>query len=635
MKRILPLLLFLFLGICAGAQKMSSSEKKAREMYMEARFLFDTKDKIRKIKEAIELDNKFIEAYWTLSDSYKEIKDEANYIYYLEKAERIIRTNKNLQRFLEKTLYRLGKAYLNTGQYEKAKKCFEEYPEKNKEWIKKCDTAIEIKKNPVPFKPVNLSNVNTQFDDYWPSITADGQNISTTVNVATNNNGIMVAQEDIYFSRLGADGQWGKSRPIGPPTNTDQNEGAQNFSVDGRYIFFVACNRSSGLGGCDIYYSIKKGDTWSEPKNPGSPLNSRHQETTPSFSPTGEELFFASNRPGSVGDLDIWVSQVTINDDATLSFGTPRNLGAPINTTSNEISPFIHVDNQTLYFSSEGHLGLGNNDVFYSKRDDNNKWSEPKNIGYPINTHRDEIGFSVNAQGKKAYLSSDGIQNNGRGKDIYEVDLPEHSRPKEMEFFKGKVIDAKTKKPLQARIEVFQLDDNKTVFQSISDEETGEFQAFLPTDKEYGYNINKKGYMFFSGSFVEKDSLTVAKNVDLSTIAVGEKIILHNIFFDFDKATLKPKSIAELERVAKFLKQNPKVSIELGGHTDAKGSAEYNQPLSENRAKAAVDYLVKLGIDADRMTYKGYGKSKPIATNETDAGRALNRRTEIIVTKIK
>ncbi len=631
MKKILPLLLFLFMGVYAGAQKMSSSEKKAREVYQEARFLSNPKDRIRKIKEAIELDNKFIEAYWLLSDSYKEINDEVNYVYYLEKVAR-----PNL-RLYDKTTYRLGCAYLNTGQYEKAKECFEQTPGKYKNWIQKCNDAIEIKKNPVPFTPINLTNVNTEYDDYWPSITADGQNISTTVQLGLTGNGqiIAVVQEDIYHSKLGEDGQWGKSRPIGPPTNTDRNEGAQNFSVDGRYMFFVACDRSTGLGSCDIYYSIKKGDNWSTPINPGSPLNTMYKETTPSFSPTGEELFFASSRPGGMGELDIWVSQVTINDDGYLKFGTPKNLGLPINTVSDEISPFIHVDNQTLYFSSNGHPGLGNCDIFYSKRDDKNKWSTPQNIGYPINTHRDEIGFSVNAQGKKAYLSSNGIQNNGRGKDIYEIELPESSRPREMEFFNGKVIDAKTKKPLQARIEVFQLADNKTVFQSVSDEVTGEFQAFLPIDKEYGYNISKKGYMFFSGSFVEKDSLRIAKNIDLSTIAVGEKIILHNIFFDFDKAILKPESIAELKRVAKFLKQNPKLYIELGGHTDARGSVEYNQPLSEDRAKAAVNYLVKAGIDEDRMTYKGYGKSKPIATNETDAGRALNRRTEIIVTKIK
>ncbi len=629
MKKLLGwLLLFLFVGIVAEAQKLSSKEKKARDVYSEARWVSDPRERIKRLKEAVELDNQYIEAYWLMSSSYKEMGDDASTIYYLEKIAR------PEVKYFDKTVFRLGKEYYAIGEYEKAKAAFQKAEGKYPAWEKKCDVALDLKRHPIDFKPVNLTNVNTEFDDYWPSITADGKNILTTVYLGISEGKVSgQIQEDIYLSKLDKNGKWGKSVPIEPPLNTDQNEGAQNFSVDGRYMFFVACNRPSGLGDCDIYYSIKKGDRWSNPINPGTPLNTIFQETTPSFSAAGNELFFASSRPGGQGGDDIWVSKVKILDNGYLEFGVPENLPAEVNTAEAEISPFIHVDNHTLYFSSKGHPGMGGFDIFYSKRDDKGKWSIAKNLGYPINTHRDEIGFCVNAQGDKAYLSSNGIQKNSRGKDIYEIVLPEDLRPKKMDFFDGKVVDPETKKPLQARVEVFQLADNQIVFQSISDEETGEFTAYLPTDKEYGYNVSKKNYMFYSGELLQQDSLKTPKVINLHTIAVGEKVILKNVFFDFDKSTLKPESKGELQRVADFLTKNPKVSVELGGHTDAKGSGEYNQKLSESRAKVVVDYLISLGIDADRMSYKGYGKDRPIADNNTDVGRALNRRTEIIITK--
>jgi outer membrane protein OmpA-like peptidoglycan-associated protein len=431
-------------------------------------------------------------------------------------------------------------------------------------------------------------------------------------------------------------GEWSKSESLGAPTNTAQNEGAQSFSVDGRYMFFVACDRSTSHGGCDIYYSIRKGTQWSLAINPGRPLNSQYWESTPSFSPAGDEIYFSSNRPGGKGNQEIWVSKVTIMENGRLAFSTPTNLGAPVNTTEDEFSPFIHADNKTLYFSSTGHLGLGGYDIYYARKNPDRTFMTPRNIGYPINTHRDEQGFCVNAQGDKAYLSSNGIINNGRGKDIYEISLPEALRPERMDFFDGRVYDSKTKRAIQAHIEVFKLKEDESVFQSVSDEITGDFQAYLPVSEEYGYNIHKKDYMFMSGKLEQRDSLhKKRKIINLSEIAIGEKVTLNNIFFDFDKASLQQNSYAELKRVAQFLKRNPKVSIELAGHTDIIGSRAYNLQLSKERAKAVYDYMIKIGVPTRRLSFKGYGPDKPIASNDTESGRALNRRTEVVITKMK
>ena len=405
------------------------------------------------------------------------------------------------------------------------------------------------------------------------------------------------------------------------------------FSFDGRYMFFVACDRKAGMGGCDIYYTTKNGDTWSTPINPGEPLNSKFWESSPSLSAAGDELFFASNRPGGQGNKDIWKCKVKMAEDGTLQFSNPVNLGSNINTSDDEFSPFIHADNKTLYFSSTGHQGLGGYDIYLSRRTKNGTWGPAVNLGYPLNTNKDEMGFVVNAIGDNAYFSSDGIENNGRGKDIYEVSLYKGARPEPVKAFKGKVIDADTEKGIQAHVELYRLEDNVVVSESVSDSKTGEFMSCLPADKEYGFNVNKKGYLFPSGYFGKNDSMEikVSKKIKLPKIEAGRTFILKNVFFDFDLYDLKKESRAELDRLYDFLVENYNIKLELGGHTDIRGSYDYNITLSNNRAKAVYDYLVNKGINPDRLTYKGYGPDRPIAPNDTEEGMALNRRTEATV----
>lgn len=624
----LGIILLCILFPLIGHTQQSAKEKRAREMYSEARNTFDPMKKISILRKALLEDKEFVEAYWLLSATFKDVGDEVNTIYYLDKAARPD------YRLYPETILRLGKAYFSFGQYENALKTFVIFDQRYQDWLKRCQYAIELKRNPIPYNPINLDAINTDFDDYWPSITADEQNISTTVKVGQREGQFSyMAQEDIYHSQK-INGKWTESFPVGAPLNTPGNEGAQSFSVDGRYMFFVACDRRSGIGGCDIYYSIRKGDQWGPPINAGKPLNSFEWDNNPSFTSSGDELFFSSKRPGGKGKMDIWSCKVAILEDGRLQFSEPKNLGDSINTPDEEYSPFIHPDNKTLYFSSDGHYGLGGLDIFYAKRKPDGTWSKPTNLGYPLNTHRNEIGFVVNASGEKGYFSSNGILRNGRGADIYEIELPLNLRPERMEYFKGKVYDAATKRAIQAQIEVFKLENNELVFQSVSDEKTGEFTACLPVKNKYGYFISKKGYMFYSGDVSKIDSMhVIALQVALDEIAVGEKVILNNVFFDFDKDDLKPESVAELERLIRFLKVNSTVSIELGGHTDNKGSREYNLVLSNNRAKAVADYLIKRGVSDKRISYQGYGFDRPIADNATDQGRAQNRRTEVIITK--
>ena len=362
----------------------------------------------------------------------------------------------------------------------------------------------------------------------------------------------------------------------------------------------------------------------------GIRVNSSAWDSQPSISSDGKTLYFASSRSGGKGNMDIWKS--TRDDNGIWT--APVNLGDSINTGRDEQSPFIHPDGKTLYFCSSGHPGMGSYDIFYSRMDDNGNWSTATNIGYPINSSDADGFLFVNAIGNKAYFSSEKFGGKG-GLDIYSFDLYEAARPTAVTYMKGTVYDSKTKKRLQAKFELVDLSNSKTVAQSESDPLTGEFLVSLPSDRNYALNVSRDGYLFYSENFELKGDHSqlkpFMKDVYLQPIEAGSIVILKNIFFDFDKFDLKPESLIELNRLLDLLKKNPALKIEIGGHTDNKGTAEYNQKLSESRSRSVFDFLVNKGIDKSRLSYKGYGLTKPIDTNDTDEGRANNRRTEFKV----
>jgi outer membrane protein OmpA-like peptidoglycan-associated protein len=390
-------------------------------------------------------------------------------------------------------------------------------------------------------------------------------------------------------------------------------------------LFFTGCNRPDGLGRCDIYISQKKGDEWGKPFDLSPPINTSGWESQPSISADGRTLYFVSNRQGGYGGYDIWKSTLTPK-----GWGQPENLGPNINTAFNEQSPFIHADNNTLYFCSNGWPGMGNQDLFVTRLGDDGKWGKPENLGYPINTHGDETALTLTADGATAYFASNNLKGLG-GFDIYTFEMPVKLRPNIVTYVKGTVSDAKTKQPLESAVEILDLQNTQPVYQDYSSADKGDFLATLTAGKNYGLNISKSGYLFYSENFSlvgYQSSSPFNIHVLLEPIEIGNKVILKNIFFDTNKFDIKPESTSELQKLVDFLLFNPTLRIEISGHTDNVGNDALNQTLSENRAKAVYDYLIANKLDAARLVFKGYGKSQPIAPNDTDDNRSKNRRTE-------
>ncbi len=611
--------------------KLSSKNKKALGLYEDALVSYNRRldaEACEQFRKALEEDEKFLEARVTLADI---LTDLGRYEEAEMNFEKLISQDANFypKAYLRAAICQLaqskyGKARLNLEKFITLPKMMPDQKAKAEVMLSKAIFGEETIKHPVPYNPINLGeNVNTIHFEYFPSITTDGKTLIFTRNTRDNRGH---HQEDFYASQKQGSG-WGLAMNVGPPLNTDGNEGAQCISPDGQWIFFTACNRVGGEGSCDIHISRKNKNGWSEPKNPGAPLNSAKWESQPGFSVDGKTLYFASNRAGGKGRMDIWYS---VFDNKT-GWGEPKNL-EQVNTSGDEQSPFIHPDDQTFYFSSDGLPGMGKQDLFYCRKKPDGTWGSPVNIGYPINTENDEQSLIVNANGDTAFISTD--KKGGFGAlDIYSFALYPEARPQTVTYFKGKITDKETKLPLEATFELVDLATGEIKARSASTPGNGEFLVGLPINRNYGLNVSKDGYLFYSETFELKGSTSAAKpvlkNVEMSPIKAGEKIVLRNIFFDTNKFELKPESNSELEKLNEILSKNPSLKVEISGHTDNAGNKANNKTLSENRAKAVIEFLIKKGIAANRLSPKGYGDEKPIDTNDTEQGRANNRRTEM------
>jgi len=625
---VFSLLLFL-LSVSASAQRQySTTNSEAIRYYALAHQSLDDHaydEAINQLQKAISIDNKFIEAHYQLADIYRLLR---NHKQAAEQYLSVINLNPD---FSNGAYLKLGDEEINGARYNEAQQHLEKYltfpnltPQNifhAQKLIADCKFSIQAIAHPVPFKPLNMGpQINTADDEYLPVATADESMLIFTRKI--NNN------EDFYKS-IKLNGKWQKATYLSDQINTPQyNEGAQSISQDGKYLFFTGCNRPDGLGRCDIYISQKKGDDWTKPFDLSRPINTPGWESQPSISADGRTLYFVSNRKGGYGGYDIWKSTLTAS-----GWGEPENLGPNINTPYDEQSPFIHPDDSTLYFSSNGWPGLGGKDLFVSRLGKDGKWKKPENLGYPINSSGDENGLSVTANGSSAFFSSDNLNGYG-GYDIYTFELPRSARPHVVTYVKGKVSDIKTKAPLEAAVEIIDLQKNIPVYQDYSDAVKGDFLATLTSGKNYGLNISKSGYLFYSENFSlvgheTKNPFNIT--VFLQPIEIGNKVILNNIFFDTNKFDLKPESVAELQKLVEFLNVNPTVHIEISGHTDNVGNDQLNQTLSENRAKAVYQYLISSQVNPARLVYKGYGKTQPIAPNTTDEGRQKNRRTEFMI----
>jgi len=635
MKYLITTILLVLTNACAVAQKdkkESPAFKISEEAYKE--YVEQNFEKASDlINKAVKKDSTYINAWEYKAEidakrgNFKEVIRVCNKLISMEPD--------NFYNY-----YRLGFALKSDMKYQEAKEAFEKYlrnPKKidprKKEYIeneiKNMDACDNLVKNPVPFKPENMGlSINTSTNEYFPGITIDGKNFYFTRLV---NDGRMV-QEDFYVSRKTDKNEYLPAIAMPFPINTKFNEGTISVTADGNFVFFTACDRLDnynmplGKGSCDIYVSAYFNGKWSEPSNMSDAINSPSWESQPSISPDGLTIYFTSGKPGGFGGTDIYKSEF---DTKNKVFKRGENLGPDINTAGNESSPFIHFDNQTLYFVSNGHLGMGNNDIFVAKKNEAGKFSGVKNIGYPINTGGDEIGLIVDRMGNYGYLSSDRPGGMG-GLDIYKFELPEAIKPEAVNYVKGIVFDALTREKIGAKIELFDLSTGLLINTLTSNSVTGEFLVVLRSNNNYMLSVDQTNYLFYTDNFSLKD----LKNLEPYEIEVPLKkpdkdieIKLANVFFDVDKFEIKKESELELEKLVLLLRKFPFMKIEIGGHTDNTGDKAKNKALSFNRAKSVKEYLIAKGVEGTRLSAMGYGDTKPLETNDTDAGKSANRRT--------
>jgi outer membrane protein OmpA-like peptidoglycan-associated protein/tetratricopeptide (TPR) repeat protein len=541
--------------------------------------------------------------------------------------------------YLTDVEFQLGKCYINQGKYEQAETHLQAYLKQEKlpaqskmlsdKMLSDCVFAKDAKQHPVDFKPINLGDgVNTADDESMPSLTADGRYLYFTRHIGFGR----MQDEDVYVSE-NVNGTFTKAVSAGNTINTDEYiEGAQSVSPSGKYLFFTSADRRDGEGRADIYMSRKVGEYWERPNNMGIAINSPGWDAQPCISADSRTLFFASVRQTGEGGSDIYVSYY---DDKT-GWSKPQNLGRNINTMYDEMRPFIHPDGQTLYFSSNGHPGMGNFDIFVSRKQADGTWGKPMNLGYPINTPGDEIGIHVSADGGKAFYASEQADSRGQ-MDIYSFDMPTVSKPSYTSYIRGVVYDADSREPILANVQVYDVETGKLYATFSGDKVNGVFLSTLPSGRNYAVEVMKDGYLFYSEHISLKnaeDGKPFELSIPLHKINVGKTVVLNNVFFESDKYELQPQSKSELGVMVKMMEKNPTLKIEIGGHTDNTGTETKNLALSEERAKSVYTYLQQQGVDAARLSYKGYASSKPIAPNDTPQGKAKNRRTEFLVTGI-
>lgn len=599
------ILILLVMSFCVS---LSHAQSKAEKRFEKAVQLLRINEVENAQKELLSIREKypdFLSTYLALSEIYiaqnniEQAKEELLIVWQKDKTF-------DCKLYLDlASIYLLEEKYDSVTLFANTIPC-KRYQEETKKLKELADFRTLQKKNPVDFSPKNMGNaINTQYDEYLPCLTADISQLLFT----RRNKG-----EDFFISE-NENGEWTMAEKLPSLLNSDFNEGAGSLSPDGRFIFFTRCGADDGLGSCDIYVSEKIGGQWQEPKNLGANVNSNAWDSQPCIASDGRTLFFTSNRAGGIGKADIYFSYLKDNGEWTKA----KNCGTNINTIGNEMSPFVHQSNSVLYFASDELIGMGGFDLFYSKIE-NGKFQQAINLGYPLNTSKDENSLTLSARGDYAIYSSD--------LDLYYFTMPEEIRPVAASYIKGNILDKETQMPLNARLQIKNLSTGRVAHESFSDEKTGEFLICLAQGEEYAFSIACEGYLFYSENFSTFEDKQ-ERQIFLTPIKAGESIVLKNIFFETNSHSLLPTSFAELNTLIELMQKNPSLKLMVEGHTDNIGKEELNIKLSQQRAEAIVSYLTEKGIDPSRLKAKGYGFSKPIADNNTEKGRAMNRRTEI------
>ncbi|WP_347838032.1 OmpA family protein [uncultured Draconibacterium sp.] len=627
----LKILFFVVVCTLISEGILAQENKRLDKLFEEARNDYAANRYSEAIKtgtQILQKDANYAQAHLLLAEIYKDMDSTRLEIKHLSKA--VDLDNNPLIDF------RLGEAFYKLGMYSEALSFYEKYkenktiPEKRQFLlackIASCRFAINSIQNPVDFEPTNLGEqINTPNDEYWPTPTLDGKHLVFTRLMKGSGR----PQEDFFMAELDSF-NWENALPISA-VNTDDNEGAQTLSADAKILFFTACNRNDGMGSCDIYFSRLINGKWSEPQNAGAPLNTTSWEGQPSLSSDNKYLYFSSNRKGGKGKKDIW--RIAFNGFTATglpNWGTPENLEA-LNTSGDEISPFIHANNHNFYFASDTHVGMGGLDLFTATISENGQVAELKNMGYPINTHKDDLGLTISSIGDIAYFSS--ARESDNGLDIFSFNLDRGLQPRAVTYIKAKVSNKTTAQPVMADIELVNLNSSLAEPRIEKADINGEIMLALPVGRNYAFNVSEEGFMFYSHAMrlADANSLTdpFILNIQLEPIEVGAEMDLYNIYYETDSFAILAESEPELQKLVAFLQNNSKLRVEIQGHTDSSGNPESNLELSKLRAKSVVDYLAENGVGENRLQSEGYGDTRPVATNETVEGRRLNRRTTI------
>ncbi|MFC2111581.1 OmpA family protein, partial [Bacteroidota bacterium] len=502
-----------------------------------------------------------------------------------------------------------------------------------------------IYNNKVLFDPKPIEGLSTKMGEYQLMISPDNETAFFIRTLSIVNKNALVPKteiiEKLFSSIRKSDGQFEEGEKMDYPFNETPNSGSVSITIDNKVLYLTICKpTASGYKNCDICSAEFDGQFWSDIYPLDTNINTNYWESTPSITSDGKTLFFASNKPGGFGGSDIYRS--TIDENGVWS--KPVNLGPTVNTAGNEISPFIHTDSRTLYFSSgdwetgdgkymPGHMGLGDYDIFFIRLGEKGRWTEPMNIGYPINSEKADVGFIVSTDGKTGYFASDRLSGR-RDKDIYAFDLYEKARPEEVLFIKGQLKDEESNKPVRnATIEIKNV-ATKEITEIPVDDETGKYVAALVFKNDYVLTIKKEDYAYETKYISKKARLYEAPtvlNLEIKPLKIGSAYPLNDINFETNSDSLTESSMIVIDGFIDYLLEFTKIEVGIHGHTDAVGSANDNLILSSKRAKAVYEYMIKKGIKASRLRHKGFGEEKPIATNATEEGKAKNRRTEFVI----
>ncbi len=624
-------------GSLAEAQ-LSTKSKKAAELYTEAdnyRVRGQYAQAIDLLEQAISKDKKFFEAYFRLGVIYKA-KGEIDLAETLLLKVIELNSGNNGPSFFE-----LGELYLKKNNYQASIDYINKYLAYNprnrqrvaeaEKIIANANFAIENAEEMAEFDPRPLSDTVNAFPmQYFPILSVDQNSLIFTRRLGTSTQN----DEDLVISTKNERGIWQLPESISDNINSEFNEGTCTLSADGRTLIFTSCYGRQGYGSCDLYISEKTGEEWSAPINLGPNINSSSWDSQPSLSADGRRLFFISNRKGGVGSRDIWLATKNESNE----WQKPVNLGRGINTVNDEVSPFIHPNNKTLYYATNGLPGFGGFDIYYSN-EQNNGWKKPVNLGPPINNGEDQVSLFITADGNRGYYSNEDNKSKDRKGIIYEFDVPQSKRIKyRTSFVSGIIRDSITQLPLKAKIELYDLKLDKRVSLVNSDSINGKYLMVLTEGSQYALYVERKGYLFQSNTFnyeIGDDSESIKMNFLLSPIRKGAKTVLSNIFFETDKYELSENSKTELKKVIDFLNANPTIKIQIEGHTDNVGDRSYNLQLSLKRAISVQTFIINNGIIQKRISYKGYGSEQPKFENNSDRNRQLNRRIEFKIVGLR